>query len=495
METFVYWSSYHRFRIFCKNVFRCLENSDYGTHYQYLVPIDERPAFLKKIHDDPFSGHLGVDKTFEKLKLRFYWPNYSKDTANYILSCEICASIKAPKRYTRQPIVPIQASKPFQLITWDILGPLPATENRFACILVIICHFSKYVELFALLGLTAEEVANCLVLFICRHGVPEAALSDRGTNFQAELMDQLFELLDIKRLRTSAYHPQCDGETERFNRTLEQMLACYVAYTQNKWDQYLPKLAFAYNTAVHATTGLTPFEVVYERKPKLPVDLMFPTPNLELNLSVDSYATKVQQHLLKCYELVERTSGSRIHKFKFYADRNVRPADYTVGDRVWLLNDAKKKGVSKKLSRRWTGPYTVIEKMSDINYRIPPDSKGKKKLVHVNRLKKCNSPPKGKLYDSVTDKTSNPSDETALTHYGKSIGIYSALAEQALESLDEASSKGRTNTPQARSPCLANNSRPHMLDDASLWLDTNYLDLAENEVLSRVQSCSDDLEF
>ncbi|RMZ98976.1 Retrovirus-related Pol poly from transposon, partial [Brachionus plicatilis] len=129
METFVYWSSYHRLRIFGKNVFRCLENSDYGTHYQYLVPIDERPAVLKKIHDDPFSGHRGVDKNFEKLKLRFYWPNYRKDTANYILGCEICASIKAPKAYTRQPIVPIKAYKLFELITWDILGPLQVPDN------------------------------------------------------------------------------------------------------------------------------------------------------------------------------------------------------------------------------------------------------------------------------------------------------------------------------------------------------------------------------
>ena len=121
------------------------------------------------------------------------------------------------------------------------------------------------------------------MLIVCRHGVPEAALSDRGPNFQSEVIDQLLEMLDIHRLRTSAYHPQCDGETERFNRTIEQMLACYVAEEQAEWDVYLPKMAFAYNTSVHATTGLTPFEVVYGRKPKLPIDLMFPVPELELN--------------------------------------------------------------------------------------------------------------------------------------------------------------------------------------------------------------------
>ncbi|CAF1111700.1 unnamed protein product, partial [Brachionus calyciflorus] len=158
------------------------------------------------------------------------WPNYLKDIAKYIQ----CALVKAPKVYTKQPIVPIRASRPFQMITWDILGPLPTTEKERLYILVIVCHFSKYVELFALKSQKTEEVANCLLGYICRHGVPEAALSDRGTNFQSELMNQVFEVLDIQRLRTSAYHPQCDGETERFNRTLEQMLACYVADTQKE---------------------------------------------------------------------------------------------------------------------------------------------------------------------------------------------------------------------------------------------------------------------
>ncbi|RNA02866.1 hypothetical protein BpHYR1_021018, partial [Brachionus plicatilis] len=191
---------------------------------------------------------------------------------------------------------------------------------------MIICHFSKYVELFALLGLTAEEVANCLVLLICHHGVPEAALSDSGINLQAKLMDQLFELLDTK----------CHGTNK---------------------------------TSSNAT------------------------------------------------------------------NRNVRQADYIAGDRVWLLNEAKKKRVSKKLRRRWTGS-------SDNNYRIRSDSKGKRKLVHVNRLKKCNSPSKGNRYDSVIEKTSNPSEVTALTHYENSTSINAALAEQTFEGLQSPSTSG-----------------------------------------------------
>ncbi|CAF0890272.1 unnamed protein product [Brachionus calyciflorus] len=204
LEETVYLRTLHRFRVFGKNVFRCYDDFEYGMRFQYVVPNAERPDVLEKIHYNPFSGHLGIDKTFEKLKTRFYWPNYRKDITSYVAAFEVCAAVKAPKAYTRQPILPIRASKPFQKITWDKLGPLPMTDRLYVYILVIVCHFSKNVELFALFGLTAEEVADCLMLYVCRHGFHEASLSDRGTNFQAELKDQLFEILDIKRLRTSA---------------------------------------------------------------------------------------------------------------------------------------------------------------------------------------------------------------------------------------------------------------------------------------------------
>ncbi|CAF0765345.1 unnamed protein product [Brachionus calyciflorus] len=125
------------------------------------------------------------------------------------------------------------------MIKLDISGPLPASENNFIYILVIVCHFSKWVELFPLKNQTAEEVADCLFLCVCRHEAPEFALSDQGTNFKSEVMSILLEKLDIHRLRTSAYHPQWDGTTERFNRTLEQMLTCYVPENQKTFPVWL----------------------------------------------------------------------------------------------------------------------------------------------------------------------------------------------------------------------------------------------------------------
>ena len=103
--------------------------------------------------------------------------------------------------------------------------------------------------------------------------MPKKILSDQGRNFQADLLNAVWELLDVHKLRTTPYHPECDGETERFNRTLHPMLLALVKDDKDDWDQHLQQLAFAYNTAVHATTGYTPFELVYGRKAKLPIDI------------------------------------------------------------------------------------------------------------------------------------------------------------------------------------------------------------------------------
>ncbi|CAF1129618.1 unnamed protein product [Brachionus calyciflorus] len=108
-DLYVSWLNCHRFQIFGKNVYRCVETKDKGTFYQYVVPPEDRSEVFKKVHDEPLGGHLGFDKTFEKTRVSFYRPNYRKDMEDFIRKCEICASVKGPRAFTNQPIVPIRA--------------------------------------------------------------------------------------------------------------------------------------------------------------------------------------------------------------------------------------------------------------------------------------------------------------------------------------------------------------------------------------------------
>ena len=135
---------------------------------------------------------------------------------------------------------------------------LPEFKNENKYIVVVVDLFTKYVELKALKSLKAEEAANKLLETMYRHGVPQKILSDQGTNFQADLLNTIWELLDVHKMRTKPYHPEGDGETERFNRTLHPMLLAHANEDKDNWDDQLQQLAFAYNTSIHATTGYTP---------------------------------------------------------------------------------------------------------------------------------------------------------------------------------------------------------------------------------------------
>ncbi|CAF0979314.1 unnamed protein product [Brachionus calyciflorus] len=189
---------------------------------------------------------------------------------------------------SRAPLQPIITSRPFQLVT---LGPLNTTVRGAKYILVFICHFTKWVEIFPI-----ESI----------HGVPESLLSDQGRNFESNLFKEVLELLDVHKLRTTPYHPQCDGQTERFNRTLISLLRTFVNENQDDWDLLLNKLAFAYRTAVHRATGYTPFEMVYGRQPKLPIDLFYENCSDPLELDWAEYVKQMKDRLKQIFETVRK---------------------------------------------------------------------------------------------------------------------------------------------------------------------------------------------
>ncbi|RNA16173.1 tigger transposable element-derived 4 [Brachionus plicatilis] len=188
--------------------------------------------------------------------------------------------------------------------------------------------------------------------------------------------------------------------------------------------------------------------------------------------------SQVQKHLQKCYEIVHETTGHKINKFKFYADRGVRPASYGLGDRVWILKESKLKGISRKLSRKWKGPYTVIKRQGEHNYWIKPDGQGKKRLVHVNKLKKCFSPPENVQLESLNDTQTQPE-----LKFSKTIP---APPEISAEPQFSATIPVSFSTPIDPEPMRFGNFSAHLGDpynqNESYWLDSNYLALEDDAV-------------
>ena len=148
--------------------------------------------------------------------------------------------------------------------------------------LVLIDHFTKYIQVIALPDITAETVANRIVNdWCCKFGIPDSILADGGTQYQSKLLDLVYTYLDIKPLRTTPGHPACNGQSEVTVKTTKGMIRAYIDEDQETWDLNLEKYAFAYNTAVHSSTRQTPFEMMFGRKPKIPIDII--RPNTELH--------------------------------------------------------------------------------------------------------------------------------------------------------------------------------------------------------------------
>ena len=188
------------------------------------MPAQNQEKILSNAHDSVWSGHLGMEKTIERVRTRFYWPAWEQSVRAYVASCERCQVLKGQRVNNITPLGRVEPKHPFDIITTDIMGPMTKTRKGNTSVLVIVDHFSKYMELFALPTATAEEVTKKLMQFMSRHGIPNQILSDQGKNYMSVLLEQFCDMLDIHKMRTTAYHAQTDGLSERLIRTTTPMI-------------------------------------------------------------------------------------------------------------------------------------------------------------------------------------------------------------------------------------------------------------------------------
>ena len=355
---------------------------------QLVLPQALVPSVLTELHNSSTAGHQGVKKTLEKVRTRFYWPGQRQDVEHWCQRCDDCASRKLPVKHRRAPMQIGTAGKPMQRIAMDILGPLPETDRLNKYVLVVGDYFTKWTEAFPLPNMEAETVARRLLEFICRNGAPEYLHTDQGRNFESNLVQELCRLLGITKTRTTPYHPQSDGMVERFNRTLLNMLSLSVQDNERDWDLHLPSVMLAYRTSVHETTGETPFQLMFGREVRLPIDVMYGTPTGEPPASTNQYAQSLRNRLEKAYRQIRSHTKLMQKRQKEVYDRHLEGSPYQVGDSVWLHCPAIPRGRSRKFHRPWQGPFEVIKVISDVVYRIRRCSSPRQRLVvHFNRLK------------------------------------------------------------------------------------------------------------
>uniref|UniRef100_A0A9J8AFX2 Integrase catalytic domain-containing protein n=1 Tax=Cyprinus carpio carpio TaxID=630221 RepID=A0A9J8AFX2_CYPCA len=270
----------------------------------------------------------------------------------------------------------------------DLVGPLPKSARGHEHILVIVDYATRYPEAVPLRKATAKNIMHELFLFFSRVGIPAEILTDQGTPFTSRLMADLCRLLWVKQLRTSVYQPQTDGLTERFNKTLKQMLRRVAAEDKGDWVVMLPYVLFGVQEVPQASTGFTPFELLFGRQPRGLLDVakeaweqQQPSPQR----SVIEHVTEMRQRIERIMPLVRDHLAKAQQAQPWHYDRPAQPREFQTGDRVMVLVPT---AVCKFLAT-WQGPYTVIERVGSVTYPVrQPGKQNAVQLYHINLLKR-----------------------------------------------------------------------------------------------------------
>ena len=280
--------------------------------------------------------------------------------------------------------------KPFQRIAMDIVGPLPKTSRGNRYILVICDYATRYPEAVALPTMVAPRVVKELIQLFARVGIPEEILTDQGTNFMSTLLEELYHLLQIRRIRTSPYHPQTDGLVERFNGTLKSMLRKFVGNNQKDWDSYLPYVLFAYREVPQESTGFSPFELLYGRRVRGPLDVLRECwTGEEQNRETVEQLLDVQERMREVTGLVRENLQKAQQRQKRHYDRGAQEQKIAVGDEVLVLLPHPQ----NRLKLEWMGPFEVTKQVGDVDYEVATHGRrNARKIYHVNLMKKWHRP-------------------------------------------------------------------------------------------------------
>ncbi|KAK1662827.1 hypothetical protein QYE76_050986 [Lolium multiflorum] len=339
-------------------------------------------------HAGGLMGHFGREKTLLMLADHFYWPKMRRDVDRYVKRCITCNKSKSKLKphglYTPLPA----PTTPWEDISMDFVLGLPRTKRGHDSIFVVVDRFSKMSHFIAChKSDDASHIANLFFREIVRlHGVPKTIVSDRDVKFMSYFWKTLWRKLGTKLLFSTTCHPQTDGQTEVVNRTLSQLLRSMIKKNLKEWEECLPHVEFAYNRAVHSTTELCPFEVVYGFKPITLLDLLTLPIYERVNMEASKRADFVRKIHVKTKELIEKKGKSNAARM----NKKRKEMLFKPGDLVWVhfRKDRFPKLRKSKLLPRGAGPYKVLAKINDNAYSIdlPEDEFGVSNSFNVADL-------------------------------------------------------------------------------------------------------------
>ena len=437
-----------------------------------VVPSSRRTELLKLAHSSMLGGHFSHTKTTELLNRRFTWPQMSVDVKNLCRQCVPCQKA-SNANVGKAPLKPLPVlDVPFSKLAFDLVGPLPRTKSGYKYLLTSICLASKYPEAIPLKRVDVESVAEGLCEIFSRTGIPPQILTDQGSVFTSKLMKQLCHILDIKHIKSSPYHPESNGCLERWHATLKAVLRKYPERHKD-WDRLIKYVLFACRAAPHTNTGYSPFELVFGRQLRGPLDVVHEgwlAGDLPQTNAVE-WIDRLREKLGLVWEVAVVKEKAAKDKMALKSEKHAKKREFSQGDQV-LVRVIDPGG---KLGGRWDGPYEVQCKVADVTYQLAVPHRRKKCMTaHINRLKAWNAPDASMLRVIVADEEPQPElepepDWTTLLEPQQRADIDQILADfkgQTDGSLGEAKGLVHDINTEGHDPCW---TPPHRI--APAWRD------------------------
>ena len=359
-----------------------------GTkHSKVVVPKKMRARVLSFGHDHAMAGHLGFNKTAERIRAEFWWPGFLTEIKRYCASCDTCQRVQPKGRTPKVPLCKVATiDVMFKKVAADIIGPIiPMSDSKKQYILVVVDYGTRYPEAIALKDIKAKTIAEALWEMWTRLGIPDQIVTDQGRQFTGTLMREVNEFLRIKHSVTAPFHPQANGLVEKFNGTLKSMMKKMALEQPKKWDTFIPALLFAYREAPQESTGFSPFEMLYGKRVKGPMQILRETwTQEELTGEVKTsaqYVVDLRNKIEQTCELAKENLSKANQRQARYFNKRTKERVLKIGQEVLLLLPTK----HNKLELTWKGPFRVIEQINEMDYRIQMGHKSK--VFHINLMK------------------------------------------------------------------------------------------------------------
>ena len=400
-EARTYFHDWKRIKLESNQVlYRLWESAD-GTEVrqQIVLPDPYRETMFRNLHDAVNAAHMGRRRTLNKLQKKYYWARMAEDVKNWIRACPTCQRRKALYKGARAPLSSKPAGLPNERVALDVIDHLPRTQAGNVCVLTLVDHFTKYAKAVAMPNQKATTVAEALMKWwVSVFGTPLRIHTDQGRNFESGLIRELCRVLKIHKSRTTPYYPAGNGQCERHNSTIMNMIHTYAREDPTNWDAQLHVVMLGYNSTRHDVTGVEPNLLMLGRNIDMPADLMLDHDPTVMPKTVNEYVRDTERSLRMSYQLARLNIGKAATATKRQYDAKACMYQYKTGDMVKVV--VCRRAAGEKFVDRYEGPYYVIDEIGQVTFRVAKTRNSRERVLHHNKLLPYRGTPEERARDN-----------------------------------------------------------------------------------------------